>query len=197
MTYPTTTRVASSPSQGQFSRREFRIQRLSTDSASPSLPRSPLSSTKEECCVPSPLPMMKSHRPGLYEWRRATGEMVDRPRMTRIGLYSEDRSLHPLLSSALGKDFEVLLQSDGEGTDALASTAGCDVMILDLYSSQETLQARLEFTRRLIASNVPAILMADDSLRSTAFELVRIRRLWLLPPPALDSRSQDHAQPGL
>src|ERR1700689_3005529 len=99
--------------------------------------------------------------------------MVNCPRMTRIGLYSEDRSLHPLLSSALGKDFEVLLQSDEDETDVLASTANCDVMILALYSSQGRLQARLEYTRRLIASNVPAILMADDSLRSTAFELVR------------------------
>jgi hypothetical protein len=33
----------------------------------------------------------------------------------RIGLYSEDRTLQPLLSSALGKDFEVLLESDGRG----------------------------------------------------------------------------------
>ena len=39
--------------------------------------------------------------------------------MTRIGLYSEDRTLQPLLSPALGKDFEILLESDGEGMDAL------------------------------------------------------------------------------
>ena len=57
--------------------------------------------------------------------------------------------------------------------DALVSPAGCDVMILDLYSSQDTLQTRLACARRLIGSSVPAILMADDSLRSTAFELVR------------------------
>jgi DNA-binding NtrC family response regulator len=93
--------------------------------------------------------------------------------MTRIGLFSEDRTLHTLLSSALGKDFEVLLQTDGRGMDSLVSAAGCDVMILDLYSSQDSLQTRIESARRLIASNVPAILMADDSLRSTAFELVR------------------------
>ena len=58
--------------------------------------------------------------------------------MTRIGLYSEDRTLHPLLSSALGKDFEVLLEPDGEGMDALVSAGGCDVMILDLYSYQDS-----------------------------------------------------------
>jgi DNA-binding NtrC family response regulator len=93
--------------------------------------------------------------------------------MTKIGLYSEDRTLHPLLSSALGKDFEVLLEPDAEGMDALVTDLGCDVMILDLYSHEDSLQTRIDCARRLIASNIPAILMADDSLRSTAFELVR------------------------
>jgi DNA-binding NtrC family response regulator len=93
--------------------------------------------------------------------------------MTRIGLYSEDRTLQPLLSPALGKDFEVLLESDGEGMDALIVAGNCDVLILDLFSHEDSLQTRIDCARRLIASNVPAILMADDSLRSTAFELVR------------------------
>ena len=93
--------------------------------------------------------------------------------MTRIGLYSEDRTLQPLLSSALGKDFEVLLESDGEGIEALIAAEGCDALILDLYSHEDLLQTRIDCARHLIASNVPAILMADDSLRSTAFELVR------------------------
>jgi len=93
--------------------------------------------------------------------------------MIRIALYSEDRTLHPLLSSALGKDFEVLLESDGEAMDTLIAAGGCDVMILDLFSHEDSLQSRIDSARRLIATNLPAILMADDSLRSTAFELVR------------------------
>ena len=93
--------------------------------------------------------------------------------MTRIGLYSEDRTLQPLLSPALGKDFEVVLESDGEGMDALIAAGTLDVLILDLYSHEDSLQTRIDCARRLIASNVPAILMADDNLRSTAFELVR------------------------
>ncbi len=56
---------------------------------------------------------------------------------------------------------------------ALVASSGCDVMILDLYSSQDSLQTRLQWARLLIDSSVPAILMADDSLRSTAFEMVR------------------------
>jgi DNA-binding NtrC family response regulator len=46
-------------------------------------------------------------------------------------------------------------------------------MIIDLHSKENSLQTRIEYARILIASNVPAILMADDNLRSTAFELVR------------------------
>ena len=93
--------------------------------------------------------------------------------MTKIGLFSEDRKLHSLLSSALGKDFEILLEPDGNRMSSLAGAGGCDVMILDLHSQEVSLQARLEYARVLIASEVPAILMADDNLRSTAFELVR------------------------
>jgi len=57
--------------------------------------------------------------------------------------------------------------------DALLASGSCDVLILDLYRHEDSLQTCIDTARRLIASNVPAILMADDSLRSTAFELVR------------------------
>ena len=93
--------------------------------------------------------------------------------MIKIGLYSEDRTLHPLLSSALGKEFQVILQSDQEGMNDLVSAGECDVMVLNLNSNHESLQERIGFSRLLIASNVPSIVMADDGLRSTAFELVK------------------------
>ncbi|MGA3081034.1 MAG: sigma-54 dependent transcriptional regulator [Terracidiphilus sp.] len=93
--------------------------------------------------------------------------------MIKIGLYSEDRTLHTLLSSALGREFEVLLQVDEDGMNLLRAAGDCDVMILDLHSNQSSLQERLECTQRLIATKVPAVIMADDVLRSTAFELVR------------------------
>ena len=95
------------------------------------------------------------------------------PFMIKIALYSEDRTLHPLLSSALGREFQVLLESDQEGMNDLVSAGECDVMILDLNSNHDSLQERIEFSRQLIASNVPSVVMADDGLRSTAFELVR------------------------
>jgi DNA-binding NtrC family response regulator len=93
--------------------------------------------------------------------------------MIKIALYSEDRTLHPLLSSALGKEFQVLLESDQEGMSDLVAAGECDVMILDLNSNHDSLEERIGFSRQLIASNVPSVVMADDGLRSTAFELVR------------------------
>jgi len=93
--------------------------------------------------------------------------------MIKIALYSEDRTLPSLLSSALGKNFEVRLEPDGEEIDARVAAGAYDVMILDLHSDEDTLHTRIECARRLIAASVPGILMADDSLRSTAFELVR------------------------
>jgi DNA-binding NtrC family response regulator len=55
----------------------------------------------------------------------------------------------------------------------LVSAGECDVVILDLDSNHELLEARVAFSRRLIASTPPAGVMAGDGLRSTAFELVR------------------------
>ncbi|MGA3263020.1 MAG: sigma-54-dependent Fis family transcriptional regulator, partial [Terracidiphilus sp.] len=85
--------------------------------------------------------------------------------MIKIGLYSEDRTLHPLLSSALGKDFQILLEPDEEGMANLLSAGSCDVMILDLYSNHDSLQERIGCARRLIASYAPSVIMADDGLR--------------------------------
>jgi DNA-binding NtrC family response regulator len=93
--------------------------------------------------------------------------------MIKIGLYSEDRTLHTLLSSALGKEFEIHLAPDEDGMNLLRSVGDCDVMILDLQSNHAALQERIGCTQRLIATQVPAVVMADDALRSTAFELVR------------------------
>jgi DNA-binding NtrC family response regulator len=93
--------------------------------------------------------------------------------MIKIGLYSEDRTLHPLLSSALGKEFQIELKSDQQAMNDLVLDGACDVMVLDLNSNHESLQERVGFSRRLIASTIPSIVMADDGLRSTAFELVR------------------------
>jgi DNA-binding NtrC family response regulator len=93
--------------------------------------------------------------------------------MIRIGLFSEDRTLQPLVSSALGKEFRILLVSNEEKVNRMISEGECDVMILDLDSSQSSLQERIACFRRIIESRIPSVVMADDGLRATAVELVR------------------------
>ncbi len=94
--------------------------------------------------------------------------------MIRIGLYSEDRKLQPLLASALGKEFQVLIESDEDGIDRMLSLGGCDVVILDLDSNHLSLQERIACCRRIAAAQVSSVVMADDGLRPTAVELVRL-----------------------
>jgi DNA-binding NtrC family response regulator len=93
--------------------------------------------------------------------------------MIRIGLYSCDRTLQPLLSSALGKEFQIRLESDEQGLNRMLASGSCDVLILDLDSTQGSLKDRITCSERIIASQFPALVMADDGLRSTAMELVR------------------------
>ena len=92
----------------------------------------------------------------------------------RIGLYSEDRSLQPLLSSALGRDFQILLETNEDGVNQLISSGDCDVMILDLNSNHASIKERIECSRRIISSQVATVVMVDDALRSTAVDLVRV-----------------------
>jgi DNA-binding NtrC family response regulator len=94
--------------------------------------------------------------------------------MIRIGLYSEDRSLQPLLSSALGREFQILLETDEASVNRLVEAGGCDALILDLDSSQATLKERLEASRRIVETPITCVVMTDDGLRSTAVELVRL-----------------------
>ena len=62
--------------------------------------------------------------------------------------------------------------NEQEMSDLVAS-GDCDVMILDLNASHDSLHEGLADIRRLIASNVPVVIMADDGHRSIASELVR------------------------
>jgi DNA-binding NtrC family response regulator len=93
--------------------------------------------------------------------------------MIKVGLYTEDRLLQPLLASALGKEYLVLLVPDVKAMNSLVLGRKCEVLLLDLSSNHDSMQERIEFSRQLIASNIPLVVMADDDLRSIAFELLR------------------------
>ena len=94
--------------------------------------------------------------------------------MIRIGLYSDDPKLQQILSSVLGKEFQVLLETTEEGINQLLADAACDVVILDLDSSHDSLQHRIACCRRIAGSRIASVVMADDALRATAAELVRL-----------------------
>ncbi|KAA6459146.1 sigma-54-dependent Fis family transcriptional regulator [Acidobacteria bacterium AB60] len=110
--------------------------------------------------------------------------------MIRVVLFSQDRTLRPLLSSALGREFEFFIESSETGIKRLVSEEDCQVVVLDLNSNQNALRERVECARRLIASKITVLVLADDALRTTANELVRqgaygyVRR----PPSVRDLR---------
>ena len=125
----------------------------------------------------------------------------------QIGLFSEDRTLQPLLASALGKDFEVLSSSEEAGILRLLDAGECDVAILDLEIKQKSseprpLDQRIECCRRIIAARESAVIliMAEDGMRSTAAELVRLGAYgYLRRPPSIRDlkamllRANEHA----
>lgn len=95
-------------------------------------------------------------------------------KMIHVGLHTEDRTLQSLLSSALGKEFEILLMPSEARVNQASSVDVCDVMLLDLDSYHECLEQATTFSRGIIASQLPLVIIASDSLRLTAGELVRL-----------------------
>src|ERR1700751_5282827 len=94
--------------------------------------------------------------------------------MIRVCLFSEESTLQPILSSALGKDFQVHTESELTDVNRIVAAGECDVVLFDLDSDQNGLEARLKSCRHIVASHVPAIAMVDDHLRSAAIDLVRL-----------------------
>ncbi|MFZ0392391.1 MAG: sigma-54 dependent transcriptional regulator [Terracidiphilus sp.] len=93
--------------------------------------------------------------------------------LIRVGLLSQDSALQPLLSSGLGNEFEISLESSETGITELIEVADCTVVIVDLNSNEPGLKARLDCARRLIAGSTSVIVLADDAVRLAANELVR------------------------
>jgi len=92
--------------------------------------------------------------------------------MTRVCLFSEDHALQSLLSSALGKEFEVFLIANEDQIGPTLSARECDVMMLDLNPHHVLVQERINCARGLLDSPIPWVILADDGLRQTATELV-------------------------
>src|SRR5215472_12503723 len=82
-------------------------------------------------------------------------------KLIRVGLFSQDCSLQPLLSSALGTEFQFFFEAKEDGVNRLLSEHNCQVMILDLNSNHDSLKERIACARRLIASDVAWVILAD------------------------------------
>lgn len=94
--------------------------------------------------------------------------------MIRIALFSEDRKLQQLLSSAVGKEFHFTLQSNAEEIDRVMYAGECDAVLLDLDSNLPSLEKWLVQCRKIAESHVSSVVLADDGLRTTAIDLVRL-----------------------
>jgi DNA-binding NarL/FixJ family response regulator len=93
--------------------------------------------------------------------------------MVRIALFSQDSKLQQLLSSVLGKEYQIILEPDEEGIHRLFSSRDCDVVVLDLDTNHGQLQQRIACAERIVASNISPVVLVDDGLRSIALDLVR------------------------
>jgi DNA-binding NtrC family response regulator len=93
--------------------------------------------------------------------------------MIRIGLSSEDRTLQSLLS-ALGNEFDANLVPTDAEINQLLQSGRFDLVLLDLDAYQDKLKDAVTVTRQLVAAEMPLVVMASDSLRSNAVELVRL-----------------------
>ncbi|HET9101218.1 MAG TPA: sigma-54 dependent transcriptional regulator [Acidobacteriaceae bacterium] len=76
------------------------------------------------------------------------------------------------MSSALGKEFQITLESQEDSIHRSFSAGECDVVILDLDSNQASLQQRIAGAKRLIGMKIAPVVLADDDIRSVALELV-------------------------
>jgi DNA-binding NtrC family response regulator len=91
----------------------------------------------------------------------------------RVGLFSQDAALQLLLSSAMGKEFQFFHQQDEEGIWELVEDRNCDITVLDLNSHHDGVHERIECATRLIAEGKTVVALVDDTMRSTASDLVR------------------------
>jgi DNA-binding NtrC family response regulator len=100
-------------------------------------------------------------------WTQKCGETL-----MLIGVYSEDSSLQSLLSSSLSRDLRVLLEPAEDCNSDLISAGSFDFVLLDLRSNRESGPQRVDCFKRIIASGMNAVIIADEGLRAVAIELV-------------------------
>jgi len=92
----------------------------------------------------------------------------------RLALFSEDRELQKKLSAALGEVAEIFLEYTEAGVRRLLGSGACEGCIIHLTSSSESMHARLDFARRMIAAQEDVFVAADSGLEWSAVEIVHL-----------------------
>src|SRR4051812_25841244 len=106
--------------------------------------------------------------------------------MVRLAFYSQDLKLRVLLAPALGPEFQLTVEPDGDKVKDMVSQGSCDVVILDLNSNEVELESQIAFFEEIVESLVPIIVMADDDGRPRAADLVQRGAFgYCRKPPAL------------
>lgn len=92
----------------------------------------------------------------------------------RLALFSDDRELQKKLSAALGEVAEIFLEYTEAGVRRLLESGACEGCIIHLTSNRESMHARREFARRMIASQAEVFVAADKGLEWSAAEMVHL-----------------------
>lgn len=118
----------------------------------------------------------------------------------RVALCSRDLKLQPLLAPALGRDFQVLWETDRERLKQMLCGGQIDVLLLDLDSESSDIAQQASFFDEISATGVAAVMLTDDAARPTAIDLVqRGAHSYCRKPPALRElkailrRAHEHA----
>ncbi|HEX7362823.1 MAG TPA: sigma-54 dependent transcriptional regulator [Bryobacteraceae bacterium] len=93
--------------------------------------------------------------------------------MVRIALFSKDQKLQPLLAPALGRDFQVIAEPDGDRLRVLIAESSLDVLLLDLDSELHDIPEQIAFYDEACDAGIAVIVMTDDASRTAAADLVQ------------------------
>jgi DNA-binding NtrC family response regulator len=94
--------------------------------------------------------------------------------LIRIAVYSEDKSLHVLLTSSLSCDFQVLFEAPEDCAGQSSASQNHDLVLLDLKSDKGALFQRIDYAKSILAQGVRTVLVADDDLHPVAMELLEL-----------------------
>lgn len=107
-------------------------------------------------------------------------------RLIRVGVFTLDARLQPLLAPGLGSNFQVVSESDVDRLKELLLANAFDVLLLDMDATYSSPEQQMALFDDVSASPVAVVVMADDEARLAAMELVqRGAHSYCRKPPAL------------